>query len=32
MHEKSRFTLMKVFEEKIAEKAKQRKVIDPKLV
>jgi len=31
MHEKSRFTLMKVFEEKLAENAKKRK-IDAKLV
>jgi len=32
MHEKSRFTLMKVFEETISERAKTRKIIDPKLV
>ena len=32
MHEKSRFTLMKVFEERVADHAKARKTIDPKLV
>lgn len=32
MLEKSRFTLMKVFEATIAERATNRKVVDPKLV